>query len=339
MKTIKHVAERAGVSVSTVSHALSGKRPVSDKTRARILQAIDDLDYSPSLYAQSLVTGRTNHIGFLFPRELNGEGAGSLNSIQLEMIVEANTVLQANGYGLQLYTQDSNADIANICRQCDGLLLATVRLEDPRISYLMRNNFPFVMLGRPTQADDVYWVDTDFEAMVRTQIDYLYQHGHRNILFLDRPEELFKQQFGYSVRARHGYINICDELGLEPLIKTCDISIEEGRRTLHEVLDDNPGVTALIAFNESAAVGAYYALPERGLRVPDDFSLITFTSPSFLRSTVPKMTAMNNTGPLVSRMAAQLLLARLNEQAVNDMHILIQSEMLAGATTGSAPIR
>src|SRR5258706_15818816 len=77
--TIKHVAKRAGVSVSTVSHALSGKRPVSDVTRTRIFKAIAELGYQPSTYAQSLVTGRSRTLGMLFPLEGNDADITSLN--------------------------------------------------------------------------------------------------------------------------------------------------------------------------------------------------------------------------------------------------------------------
>ncbi len=332
---IKDVAKRAGVSVSTVSHALSGKRPVSEETRTRIFQAVDELNYNPSVYAQSLVTGRTHHIGLLFPLETSGDGGGNLNPIQLEMIVEANAVLQENGYGLQLYTQDGGVNLRNICRLCDGVLLASVRLQDERIDFLKRANFPFVMVGRPVQDANVSWVDTDFEAMVYTQIDHLYGLGHRNIVFLDRPERLFQQHFGYSVRARQGYLSACAERGIEPIIATSEVSIEAGRLTMHAVLNTNPELTALIAFNDAAVIGAYYALPERGLKIPDDFSIITFTSPGFLQSTIPTMTAMNNTGPLVIRTAAQLLLARLNEERSTADHILIQSQLLLGTTTAS----
>src|SRR5258708_37949032 len=90
-----------------------------------------------------------------------------------------------------------------------------------------------VMLGRPAQADNVAWVDTDFEHMVRKQISQLVDMNHRQIVFLDRPERLFKEQLGYSVRARQGYLNACQAFGLTPIIFTCEVSVEDGRRAMH----------------------------------------------------------------------------------------------------------
>lgn len=340
MATIKHVAQRAGVSVSTVSHALSGKRPVSDETRARIFQAIAELGYQPSIYAQSLVTGRSRTIGILFPLEGSSNGSGSLNTIQLEMIMEANAVIQANGYSLQLFTQADGVDaLPSLCRACDGLLVSMVRLHDARIDYLLREQYPFVMLGRPAKAEHVAWVDTDFEDMVMQQVAYLVALNHHAIAFLDKPERLLEKELGYTVRARQGYLDACAKFGLTPVIATCEVSVEDGRQAMHQLLDAHPMLTALAAFNDVAAVGAYYALPERGLHVPEDFSIITFTSPGFLQATTPFMTAMNNTGPAVSKTAAELLLARLQGDTTQTTQVLIQSSLIPGQTTTPAPIR
>jgi DNA-binding LacI/PurR family transcriptional regulator len=339
--TIKHVAQRAGVSVSTVSHALSGKRPVSDETRARIFQAIAELGYQPSVTAQSLVTGRSRTIGILFPLEDAKNGSASLNTIQLEMIMAANRVAQANGYSLQLFTQaDDEASVRALCRVCDGLLVSMVRLRDERVDYLLHEQYPFVMLGRPAQADNVLcWVDTDFEDMVFRQISHLVELGHREIVFLDRPERLFVEELGYTVRARQGYMQSCAAFGLTPIVYACEVSVEDGRRTMHQIMDAHPALTALAAFNDVAAVGAYYALPERGLRVPEDFSMITFTSPGFLQATMPFMTAMNNTGSVVSETAADILLAQLMNRQVDSKQVLIRSKLIPGKTTGPVPTK
>jgi len=340
LTTIKHVAKRAGVSVSTVSHALSGKRHVSDETRARVFQAIAELGYQPNTYAQAMVTGRTNILGMLLPLEgaENGEnGAIGFNTIQLEMIMEANAVAQAKGYALQLYTRaEDEAALRSLCHICDGLLVSAVRLQDSRIDYLLRENYPFVMLGRPAQLNNVTWVDTDFEDMVHKQIKHLVELNHRNIVFLDRPERLFQEQLGYSVRARQGYLHACAFFGLEPFIYTCEVSIEDGRRTMHQILDAHPHLTALAAFNDVAAVGAYYALPERGLKVPRDFSLITFTSRGFLQATMPTMTTMVNTGSVVSHTAAEMLVRLLHDEIVDRKEILVQSQLIPGGTTAVA---
>ena len=324
--------------MSTVSHALSGKRPVSDATRTKIFEAIAELGYQPSTHAQSLVTGRSRTIGILFPLESQEEETTSLNNTQFEMILQANSVAQANGYRLHVFTQaEDKRLLRNWCRMCDGLLVASVRLNDTRIDYLIEENYPFVTVGRPAQANRVAWVDTDFEDMVMKQISHLFELGHRHILFLDRPERLFLDQFGYIVRARQGYLKACATLHLKPIIHACEVSTEDGYRTLGTVLDAHPKLTALAAFNDVAAVGAYYSLLNRGLRIPEDFSIITFTSAGFLRSSVPGMTAMNNTGSSVSKTAADMLLAKLMGYVVNQTQILVKSELILGWTTG--PVR
>ncbi len=340
MATIKDVAQRVGVSVSTVSHALSGKRPVSEQTRARIFEAIAELGYEPSVYAQSLVTGRSQTLGILFPLESSNGTPGTLNTIQFEMVIEANAAAQASGYSLQLFTQaEDESSLRSLCRVCDGLLVSMVRLHDPRIDYLLKAQYPFVMLGRPAQAYDVAWVDTDFENMVLRQIQHLADMGHREIVFLDRPERLYERELGYTVRARQGYLQACAVLGLTPIHYACEVSAEDGYRAMYQILDAHPNLTALAAFNDAAAVGAYYAVLSKSLRIPDDFSIITFTSRGFLQTSIPSMTAMNNTGSVVSRTAAQILLAQLQGEPVESTQVLIQSELLPGQTTAPARSR
>ena len=336
MVTIRDVAQRAGVAVSTVSHALSGKRPVNQETRARILAAIEELGYHPNHKAQSLVTGQARTIGILFPME--SSGSGILNMTQLEMIIASSTVAQANGYSLQLYTQgDDESTLKRLCRLCDGLLVSMVRLHDERVDYLVKQHYPFVLLGHPMKADDVVWVDTDFADMIMQQLTHLVELGHRNIIFLDRPSRLLERELGYTVWARQGYLNACETLNIRPLIYTCELSIEDGRQAMHEILDQYPLVTALAAFNDTAAVGTYYALLERGKEIPRDFSIITFTTRGYLQTTVPNMTAMLNTGPMVSKTATETLLNMLKEEPLAFNQMLIKSSLIPGQTTG--PVR
>lgn len=336
MVTIRDVAQRAGVAVSTVSHALSGNRPVNEETRARVFAAIAELGYHPNRRAQSLVTGRARTIGILFPMESSGNGV--LNMTQLEMIVESSILAQANGYSLQLYTQaDDESTLKLLCHLCDGLLVSMVRLHDERVDYLVKQDYPFVLLGHPMKADDVAWVDTDFADMIMQQLTHLVELGHRNIIFLDRPARLLELKLGYTVRARQGYLDACATLNINPLIISCELSIEDGRRVLHEILQQYPSVTALAAFNDAAAVGTYYGLLECGKRIPADFSIITFTTRGYLQSTVPNMTAMLNTGPVVSKTATEILLNMLKDEPLVGNQMLIKSSLIPGQTTG--PVR
>lgn len=337
MATIKDVAKRAGVAVSTVSHALSGKRALSERTRARIFAAIEELDYRPNLRAQSLVTGQGRTVGILFPLESNE--MRSFNMSQFEMIIESSVIAQSNGYSLQFYTHsEDDASFKSVCQICDGLLVSSVRLHDQRVEYLVKQQYPFVALGRPLEAEHFAWVDTDFADMVMQQLQHLVGFGHRHIVFLDRPTRLLESELGYVVRTRQGYLDACAALGVEPLIYPCGLSIQDGYQLMSDILKTHPSLTALAAFNDTACIGAYYALLDRGLRVPEDFSVITFTTPGYLQTSVPQMTAMNNTGPLVSRTGAEILLKNLLNGKSDTLdqfdQIVVKSSLILGQTTG-----
>lgn len=338
MPTIKDVAQRAGVSVGTISHALTGKRPVNEKTRQKIFEAIEELGYHPNVQAQALVTGITQNIAMLFPYESEGMEPSGLNTTQLEMIWEANLAVQARGYNLQLITKlnDSN-DLRAICKNCDGLLVSMVRLHDERVSVLLEENKPFVMIGRPEEDTTTAWVDTDFDDMVQRQIAHLVDLGHRAIAFMDNVS-LVAKDLSYTVRSRQAYLRACDLYNLEPYVVTSGSSIEDGRRVMGQTLRKYPNLTALAAFNDMAAIGAYYMLLTRGYSVPEDFSIMAFIAPSLLRATVPFMTAMLNTGSLVSKTASEILLAELLGEPVENTQVLIPSQMIQGTTTGPAPV-
>ena len=131
--TIVDVAKRAGVTVSTVSYTLSGKRPVSEQARSRVLQAIEELHYQPHALGQALRSKRTHTIGILYP----AAGAG-LSSLQLEFIEGASTVTTERNYGLYLWSgQDQDQDVLHMIKRgfIEGVILMEIRVNDPRIAF------------------------------------------------------------------------------------------------------------------------------------------------------------------------------------------------------------
>ena len=143
--TIVDVAKRAGVTVSTVSYTLSGKRPVSQHARARVLQAIEELNYQPHALGQALRSKRTHTIGILYP----AAGAG-LSALQLEFIEGASTVTTERDYGLFLWSsQDQDQGVLQMIKRgfIEGAILMEIRMKDPRVAIMKERGYPFVMIG------------------------------------------------------------------------------------------------------------------------------------------------------------------------------------------------
>lgn len=154
---IGEIARRAGVSRSTVSYALSGKRAVSEDTRRKIQRVIDELDYRPNASARALANGRTNTIGLVFPPTYN-----HYTGMQLDFIGSVVEAAAAHDYDVLLSPSgvDSDRSFQRLLgeRRVDGAILMEIRLEDDRVDHLAALGFPSVAIGRTAHPEGTWWV-------------------------------------------------------------------------------------------------------------------------------------------------------------------------------------
>ena len=183
--TIADVAQIAGVSVSTVSRILNGKPDVAASTRTRVQQVIEELGFTPHVFAQSLAARRSRTIALMFPVEYM-----SMTQLELDFFLGAAHAAEAQDYFLNLMTNPmSSASLINLyrSRQVDGTVLMQIRMRDARVQALREKKYPFVMIGRTKDNDALNFVDLDFEGALTLSFDHLVQLGHRKIGFLARP--------------------------------------------------------------------------------------------------------------------------------------------------------
>jgi DNA-binding LacI/PurR family transcriptional regulator len=193
------VARLAGVSVSTVSYALTGTRSISQPTRERIERALLELGYTPNLFARGLKSKRSRIIALLFPTHVSG-----LRLSSLEYILGASDYAQENGYHLLLWTTEAGAltDLAQLAGQglVDGALIMEVRLQDPRIKVLQDAGVTFVMIGRTADPSGIDFTDTDFRQCADLAITHLMEHGHRRLGFINLSVPAVQSGRGNAVR-------------------------------------------------------------------------------------------------------------------------------------------
>ena len=189
---IGEIARAAGVSRSTVSYALSGKRPISQETRNRIQTVIEDLGYQPNASARALANGRTSTLALVFPPS---PGRGHYTDMQLGFIGSVVEAAAEQGYDV-LVSAGGPADAEGLARiagerRVDGVLLMESLLDDPRIKVLREAAFAYVTVGRSADADaeEQDWVDLDHGALVAACVHHLADLGHRHIALVNRPEE------------------------------------------------------------------------------------------------------------------------------------------------------
>lgn len=270
---IVDVARAAGVSTATVSRALRGLPNVTEATRQRVLRAADDLGYVPSPSAASLATGRTRTIGLISPWVSHWFFAN--------VIEGAERALRAEGFDALLYTFEVergarrlDLDPGVLRRRVDGVLVVGLPLEPPEITALDELGYPLVFVG--PGAPDHVTVGLDDVDTARRAVAHLADLGHRVIAHLSgEPDDVLA--WSPAVRRAHGWRTemAARGLALTPGLEVHGhFDVAGGRASMHRLLDARPDVTAVFAASDEMAMGAILAIRDRGLRVPEDVSVI-----------------------------------------------------------------
>ncbi len=272
--TIREVAKRAGVGIATVSRVLNGSPSVSEETRRRVLQAIEELNYTPNPIARRLSTGRTWTIGALVPFFTLPEFVKRLQGIQ--------RALSDSAYDLVLFNIESLAqrdkyflDLSKNNR-VDGLLILSLSLTDEQIATFAEAHIPLVLVDavHPKASRVV----ADHALGGRLATEHLIALGHRRIAFVSDPLD---DPFHFiAPRQRfQGYCRALEAAGL-PLREAYHLHGAHGRENARRMgrallsLDEPP--TAVFAASDTQAIGVMEAARERGLRIPEDLSVIGY---------------------------------------------------------------
>jgi DNA-binding LacI/PurR family transcriptional regulator len=336
---IAEIAARVGVSKSTVSYALSGKKPVSARTRARIQAVIQELGYQPSATARALARGQTHVLGLVIPR-----AGGRLSASHLAFVGALADAAGRAERDILLCPTTSTGELHELRRltekgRVDGVLLMETSVRDERVEYLRRRRFPFVSLGHTDEPTDHDWVDVDFEACVGACVRHLAELGHRRIALVNRPSGLLERGYGPARRALAGFRSAVADLGLPGRACGCDDSPEAGYDLARTLLQIEERPTAFVAVNEAALPGVLAAVADARLRIPRDVSVAGVLVAGAATSTVPTLTAADIPVEAMSDLAVEALLARLARPETPYLTRLIAPEVTARRSTGRVPGR
>ena len=311
MPTMADVAKRAGVAVSTVSYALSGTRPVSETTKQRILQAITELGYHPNVLARGLASKHTRVIALLFPALVRG-----LSQVQLEFVNAAADVASQRGYALLLWTSpNEDGEILRLTKEglVEGLILMEITLHDPRVETLKALAYPFCMIGHGENNDGISFVDFDFDRATCLCVQHLAKLGHRAIAHLVYSPVPLEQAYGPAVRSLDGARTAMEENGIQGIVQLCEASPQSAYKAMQMLLEEHPSMTSAVVASDVLCTGAIQALHERGLHIPEDFSLVAILSSRLAEMMLPALTSVELPATEMGRIGAELLIRRLEE--------------------------
>lgn len=338
MTTMADIARRAGVSVSTVSYVLSGKRPISEETRRRVLEEIRKADFRPNAAGRALASRRSRTIALLYPVD-----AAGLTRMPLEFVISAAEEAGRRGYALIVST--SSAEDEEILSKhqrgaVDGVILMEVALHDPRVELLRRREVPFTMIGHCADNTGLSYVDLDFPKAIEEAVAHLTGLGHRHIALIDRTSTQNEFGYGPSMRSRTGFRTSIARHHVAGRHLPCAATAEDGARVTRELLAAHPRPTAIISLNTEALGGIYGSVREQGKSIPADLSVVAITSPRIAEFMVPQLTSVDFPAAQMGRMGVEFLVRRL-EGGVNAEieQSLLKPTLTVRQSSGPPPVR
>lgn len=335
--TLKDVAALAGVHPGTASRAMNADtRPlVNEETARRVLAAADELGYRPNPIARGLKTSRSYTVGVLIPDLTNPLFPRIVRGIQDK--------LEAAGYTPLIANTDNDpdrerADIeAMLARQVDGLITATAHRVDDLALEIAGSQLPVVLVNRRLEAGTRPSVVADDRLGIKLAVDHLVGLGHRRIAHLAGPQDL---STGYL--RLQGFREALAEAGLEyepDLVLAASAFIEsEGQRLCNELLDRELEVTAILAANDLMALGCYDAFVARGIKCPQQLSVVGYNDMPFAAWFDPPLTTVHLPQYEIGSRAAELLLEQLRDPAAEPIQVLLEPSLAVRGSTAAPPV-
>ncbi|MGW0823290.1 LacI family DNA-binding transcriptional regulator [Streptomyces sp. NPDC002845] len=338
MVTIGDIAQAAGVSRSTASYALSGKRSISAEVRQRVRDAARELGYTPNAGARALATAETMVIGLLAQFH-EDEFAPAM----LQYIVGVSDTARELGYDTLLVTEaDGARALRRITRSrmVDGVVLLNVAQDDARLPLLRAASQPGALVGLPGDCTGVDVFDLDFEAAGRLMVDHMHRLEHRELILVSQPEHVVERGGAYVWRLQDAVLQQARARGIRLHAVFGESRQPEVGRALHALLDAYPSATGLLLNNEAAAAALPSVLHARGLQAPRDLSVIGRYSDEFARMFSLPFSSIESAPDQLGEMAVRQLVRRIvSPQSRDEPHVvrLIPPELVDRGSTGPPP--
>jgi LacI family transcriptional regulator len=292
--TIQDVARLAGVSIGTVSNALTGKRPVAKETHQRILDALKELNYQPNLLARGLVNQRS-HVLSIVIAELHDLGFYGYSSALTGIQRKAEEL----GYSLMLNFVNGSTDkeiIATLddirAHRADGIIWAIHEIGRNRawVKYIQADNYPPIVFLHMHSDPTLNVVSIDNQAGASLAVAHLIAKGCRTIGIITGPTDWWESQSRLA-----GWRQTLEQAGLESstsLVVEGDWLAESGKNCMETLLDKRPDIDGVFACNDSMALGAIHTIRRRGLSVPEDLRMVGYDNTPEAASYWPPLTSV-----------------------------------------------
>lgn len=330
MITIKDIADIAGVSKTTVSKVLNNKdQKISEATRQKILNIVKEKNYIPNKMAQSLVTKKTKTIGLIIPDIRNPFFTDIARGAEDKAVRE--------GYNIILCNTDENIEKETRAfntlteKMVDGIIFAPSSKTEFNSSEYKISSKPIVLVDKELNIENLKGVvSLDNEDGTYLEIKHLVGIGHKNILYLSGPlkSEISKNRLkGYKKALKESNIKFNEDLVIQG-----EYSFEWGYEVVKNL--DKINFTAICAANDLIAIGAIKALKERGIKIPQDISVVGFDDIQTANIIEPQLTTIKQNSYNMGYESASILINNLENNEINNIEKMIfKPELIIRSST------
>lgn len=315
--TIQHIAEIAGVSISTVSRALREDSTANEKTASRIIEIANQVGYYPNLLAKGLRQNKTFNIGIIF-NDLN-------NPFYTEILSEIGIVLNEKKYSSFICYSHYNLDqerqniILLLAKKVDGIIISPIDEKSENIKILAQNNVEAIIIDSFPYFKNHSYVYSNHRMGVELATEYLIKNGHRTILLITAPaqEKIKATHFikGYIHTLKKHKIPVREEL----IIQSEELSIESGYETFKKLLTENIkgkniDFTGIVTISDLLAIGIYKVANELGFSIPGNYSIIGYDNIEVTSALTPPLTTIHQPRKRIGRESILLLLSNIEHE-------------------------
>ncbi len=319
--TLRTVSELTGFAVTTVSRALADDPRIAESTRKTVRDAAEQIGYTPDRAAQRLRTGRTKVIALLVNTEHEFLG------FTHELVAGISEPLQGTGYNVIVSREDIEGDrLAAVrkivqTRSADGLIISRTELFDPRVRYLLENDFPFVSHGQTEFTAPHPYVDYDNEAYARDAVRRLIQKGRKHLAIV-----LPDARYTFSQHLRYGFLAAARDAGVTHEILegiTLEVSPEDMVAAIEERLSAPNPPDGFVCVGEVVALATLSALYDRGIQPGEDVDVVAKRASPIFRLMRPRIETVFEDVRETGRCIGAALLKRMEGVPSTELQTII----------------
>lgn len=327
--TIKDIARMAGVSVATVSKIFNGYSGISDKTRKNVMEIMERTGYRPTYIARALVTQTSNIIGVIYAGKINAEFN---HPFFVDVVNAFKTAIGQMGYDLLFFSNEQfhyeKEDYLARCRHfsVDGCLILSGQQVQKSVYDLAASEIPCAAVDLPLDGPKTGYIMTDNRKMADAVIRRFMELGHTDIAYIGGGRQAvisgIRLEAFLEAAANNGL-----KLREEWIVQQDTFDIEEGYERMKLWLSQEERPKAVFASTDMYALGAIRAIREKGLRVPDDISVIGCDDIAAARYMHPPLTTIRQDKPRIGTMAAELLVELIQGRS-DRKAVLVEPELV-----------